>query len=142
MYETVRRYRNVPARSTVATVMKVRVLPLAAALWIGGTGAALAQSIPSVPPDVQNNPIVQSILQAVGGLLQTTNGNTAHGRVTYFRRFELQIETAPNVYRQVHLHQGTIINPRGTTLTPGMTVDISGNAQGDHSLNADSIVAR
>ena len=78
----------------------------------------------------------------VGGLVQTTNGNTAHGRVTYFRRFELQIETAPNIYRQIHLHQGTIINPRGTTLTPGMTVDISGNAQGDHSLNADSIVAR
>ena len=122
--------------------MKVRVLPLAAALWIGGSGAALAQSLPSVPPDVQNNPIVQSILQAVGGLVQTTNGNTAHGRVTYFRRFELQIETAPNIYRQIHLHQGTIINPRGTTLTPGMTVDISGNAQGDHSLNADAIVAR
>jgi uncharacterized protein (DUF1684 family) len=121
--------------------MKVRVLPLTAALWIGATGAALAQGIPSVPPDVQNNPIVQSILQAVGGLVQTTNGNTAHGKVTYFRRFELQVETAPNVYRQIHLHQGTIINPRGTTLTPGMIVDINGAAQGDHSLNADAIVA-
>ena len=108
---------------------------------MGGTGAAYAQSIPAVPPDVQNNPIVQSILQAVGGILQTTNGNTAHGRVTYFRRFELQVETAPNVYRQIHLHQGTIINPRGTTLTPGMIVDVSGNAQTDHSLNADAIIA-
>lgn len=122
--------------------MKARVLTLAAALWIGGTGVALAQGIPSVPPDVQNNPILQSILQAAGGLLQTTNGNTAHGKVTYFRRFELQVETAPNIYRQIHLHHGTIINPRGTTLTPGMTVDISGSAQGDHSLNADSITAR
>lgn len=122
--------------------MKARVLTLAAVLWIGGTGAALAQSVPSVPPDVQNSPIVQSILQAVGGLLQTTNGNTAHGKVTYFRRFDLQIETAPNVYRQIHLHQGTIINPRGTTLSPGMTVEISGSAQADHSLNADSITAR
>jgi hypothetical protein len=108
---------------------------------MGASGAALAQGIPSVPPDVQNNPIVQSILQAVGGILQTTNGNTAHGKVTYFRRFELQVETAPNVYRQIHLHQGTIINPRGTTLTPGMIVDINGAAQGDHSLNADAIVA-
>src|ERR1700686_1262758 len=115
--------------------MKERVLPLAAALWIFGTGAALAQSLPSVPPDVQNNPIVQSILQSVGGLLQTTNGNAAHGKVTYFRRFDLQVETAPNVYRQIHLHQGTIINPRGTTLAPGMTVDVSGAAQADHSLN-------
>lgn len=122
--------------------MKAPVLALAAALWFGGTGAALAQGVPSVPPDVQNNPIVQSILQSVGGLLQTTNGNVAHGKVTYFRRFDLQIETAPNVYRQIHLHQGTIINPRGTTLAPGMTVDVSGTPQADHSLNADSIVAR
>jgi uncharacterized protein (DUF1684 family) len=121
--------------------MKARVLILAATLWIGGTGAALAQGVPSVPPDVQNNPIVQSILQAVGGLLQTTNGNSAHGKVTYFRRFDLQIETAPNVYRQIHLHQGTIINPRGTTLAPGMTVDVSGTTQPDHSLNADAIIA-
>ena len=122
--------------------MKVRVLTLAAILWIGGSAAALAQSVPAIPPDVQNNPIVQSILQAAGGLLQTTNGNTAHGKVTYFRRFDLQVETAPNVYRQIHLHQGTIINPRGTTLAPGMTVDVSGSAQADHSLNADSITAR
>ena len=119
--------------------MKARILPLTAALWIAGAGVAFAQSIPTVPPDVQNNPIVQSILQGVGGLLQTTNGNTAHGKVTYFRRFDLQIETAPNVYRQIHLHQGTIINPRGTTIAPGMTVDVSGTAQADHSLNADSI---
>ena len=121
--------------------MKARVLTLAASFWILGSGAALAQGIPSVPTDVQNNPIIQSILQSVGGLLQTTNGNSAHGRVTYFRRFELQIETAPNIYRQVHLHQGTIINPRGTTLAPGMTVDVSGVTQADHSLNADAIVA-
>lgn len=121
--------------------MKARVLSLAAALWIAGTGAALAQSVPSVPPDVQNNPIVQSILQSVGGLLQTTNGNSAHGKVTYFRRFDLQVETAPNVYRQIHLHQGTMINPRGTTLAPGMVVDVSGTTQSDHSLNADAITA-
>ena len=120
--------------------MKARALSMTLALWALGSGAALAQSLPpSVPPDVQNNPIVQSILQSVGGLLQTTNGNMAHGRVTWFRRFEMQLETAPGVYRQVHLHQGTIINPRGTTITPGMTVDVSGSAQSDHSLNADAI---
>jgi hypothetical protein len=121
--------------------MKARVATFAAALWIGATGSALAQNVPAVPPDVQNNPIVQSIIQGIGGLLQTTNGNTAHGKVTYFRRFDLQVETAPNVYRQIHLHQGTIINPRGTTLTPGMIVDVSGSAQADHSLNADAITA-
>ena len=61
------------------------------------------------------------------------------GKVTYFRRFDLQLETAPNVYREVHLHQGTVIDPRGTSLAPGMTVDVSGSAQSDHSLNADTI---
>jgi len=102
---------------------------------------ASAQSLPSIPPQVQNNPWVQSLIQAAGGLLQTTDGNTAHGRVTYFHRFDLQLETAPNVYRTVHLHQGTVIDPRGTTLTPGMLVDVRGVAQPDHSLDADAIVA-
>jgi hypothetical protein len=125
--------------------MKTRALALTAALWIAASNAALADPlpIPSIPPEVQNNPIVQSVINAIGNvLLQTTNGNTAHGKVTYFRRYDLQVETAPNVYRDVHLHQGTVINPRGTTLVPGMTVDVSGSAQSDHSLNADSITAR
>ena len=57
------------------------------------------------------------LMNAVGNLLlQTTNGNTAHGKVTYFRRYDLQVETAPNVFRDVHLHQGTVINPRGATI--------------------------
>jgi hypothetical protein len=122
--------------------MTKRALGLAAALWISATGMALADPIamPSIPPQIQNNPIVQSVLNAVGNILmQTTNGNTAHGKVTYFRRFDLQVETAPNVYREVHLHQGTVINPRGATLAPGMTVDVNGSAQSDHSLSADTI---
>jgi hypothetical protein len=123
----------------------MKTLALVAALWIAASVPALADppAIPSIPPEIQNNPIVQSVLNAVGNvLLQTTNGNTAHGKVTYFRHFDLQLETAPNVYRDVHLHQGTIINPRGTTLAPGMTVDVNGSAQSDHSLDADTITAR
>jgi hypothetical protein len=129
-------------RKSIGELMKMRALGLVAALWIAGTGVALADpvAIPTVPPEIQNNPIVQSVLNAVGNILmQTTNGNTAHGKVTYFRRFDLQLETAPNVYREVHLHQGTVINPRGVSLTPGMTVDVNGSAQSDHSLNADTI---
>lgn len=101
-----------------------------------------APAMPAIPPEVFNSPLVQSILNALGGLTQTTNGNVAVGKVTYFRRFDLQVETAPAVYRQIHLHQGTIINPRGTTLTPGMYVSVSGAAQHDGSLNADAITVR
>lgn len=101
-----------------------------------------ANALP-IPPGAANNPYVKSILDAVlGGVLQTTNGNSAHGRVTYFRRFDLQLETAPGVYRTVHLHQGTEIDPRGLTLAPGMLVDVRGAAQSDGSLNADAIVKR
>lgn len=96
----------------------------------------------SVPGNLQNSPIVQSVLRALGGITQTTNGNTAHGRVTYFKRFSLQLQTAPGVYRQINLHQGTIIDPRGTSLTEGMTVEVAGNPQNDGSLNADSITVR
>jgi hypothetical protein len=125
--------------------MTTRALALIAALWIATSVPALADppAIPSIPPEIQNNPLVQSLLNAVGNvLLQSTTGNSAHGKVTYFRHFDLQLETAPNVYRDVHLHQGTVIDPRGTTLAPGMTVDVSGSAQSDHSLDADTITAR
>lgn len=123
----------------------MRILALATALWLSTSGVAFADpvALPSIPPEVQNNPLVQSVLQALGSvLLQTTNGNAAHGKVTYFRHFDLQLETAPKVYRDIHLHQGTVINPRGTSLAPGMTVDVSGTALSDHSLNADTITAR
>ncbi len=99
--------------------------------------------IPGVPSSVLNNPAVQSIINAVGGaLLQTTNGPTARGKVTYFKRFDLQLQTAPGVYRSVHLHQGTVINPRGAGIKPGQTVDVSGQTQSDGSLNADTITVR
>jgi hypothetical protein len=120
--------------------MNARVLLFTFTLWFAAAGLALADP-PSIPPSVQNNPVVQSVLNAVNGLLQTTNGNSAHGKVTFFRHFDMQVETAPNVYRDVHLHQGTVINPRGTTLTQGMTVDVSGTVQNDHSLSAETITA-
>jgi hypothetical protein len=104
--------------------------------------SSVIPNIPGLPPGITNNPYVQSVINAVGGLLQSTNGNSAHGVVRYFRHFELQIETAPRVYRDVHLHQGTVINPRGTTLEPGMVVDVAGSAQSDGSLNADTITTK
>ena len=133
---------NVPPTACVASIMMMRAFGLAAALWLSATGIAGADPmvIPSIPPAVLNNPIVQSVLNALGNvLLQTTTGPTAHGKVTYFRRFDMQVETAPNVFRQVRLHQGTVINPRGTTIAPGMTVDVNGSVQDDKSIAADTI---
>jgi len=133
--------------------MKTRVVGMAAAVLCLSASVALADptpapgislpDIPGVPSSVLNNPIVQSIINAVGGsLLQTTTGPTARGKVTYFKRFDLQLQTAPNVYRQIHLHQGTVINPRGASLAPGKLVDVSGAAQSDGSLNADTITVQ
>jgi hypothetical protein len=125
-----------------------RILILAGILCSLTGGIAAADSdprggaFPTVPPEVKNNPYVQSVINALGGVLQTTNGNRAQGKVTFFRRFELQVETAPRVYREIHLHPGTVINPRGTTLTPGQMVEVGGAAQSDGSLNADVITVR
>ena len=98
--------------------------------------------IPTIPPALQNNPYVQSLINSLGGVLQSTNGNHAQGKVKFFKRFELQVETAPRVYREVHLHQGTVINPRGMTLSLGQLVEVSGFAQSDGSLNADVVTIR
>jgi hypothetical protein len=103
---------------------------------------APATTIPGVPSDLQNNPLVKSVIDALGGLLQTTNGNAAAGRVSYFKRFDLQVETAPHVFRSIHLHQGTEIDPRGTSLVPGMSIQIRGSARSDGSLDADVITVQ
>ena len=39
----------------------------------------------------------------------------------------------------VHLHQGTIINPTGTTLQPGMNIRIYGHPNNDGTFEADRI---
>jgi hypothetical protein len=103
-----------------------------------------APAVPGVPlpPSVTNNPLVQDALRAITGAATRELGldpNWSKGRITYFKRFEMQLETVPNKYREIHLHQGTIINPRGTTLAPGMNVRVSGVHQQDGSLNANEI---
>lgn len=104
---------------------------------------ASAPALPlPIPSALLNSPYVQGILNALGGVTQTTNGSTAIGKVTYFKQFELQLETAPSVYRHVRLHQGTVINPRGTTIQPGMSLLVNGSPQNDGSLNADTITLR
>jgi hypothetical protein len=97
-------------------------------------------AVPSIPPGIGN--VVQGILQKLAGdavAPYALDPNHVRGNVTFFRRFDLQVQMPLNTYKQVHLHQGTIINPRGATLSDGQTVDVRGSANSDGSLNADEI---
>ena len=55
------------------------------------------------------------------------------GTVTSFDgRYSLQVRDDRGFIDNVQLHQGTIINPTGLTLAPGMQVTIYGQPQGRH----------
>ena len=61
--------------------------------------------------------------QSSGGTIASVNGTS----------FTLQNGTT------VFLHQGTVINPRGTTLQPGMRVRIFGSSDGYGRINATEV---
>jgi hypothetical protein len=124
--------------------MKSRVVAAAAAVLFSIAAPAAAQQTPapkpSIPPAVTNT--VTTILTRLAGNAAAPYGvdpNHSRGTVTYFRRFDLQIRMPLNAYRDVHLHQGTVINPRGATIQPGQVLDIVGQAQSDGSLDAQTI---
>lgn len=102
--------------------------------------AAPAAPLPTMPPNT--NPVVQSVINALATQLKAQFGwesNRARGVVTYFRRFEMQVQFSNGTYRSIHLHKGTIINPRGFTIQQGQHVDVQGQATSDGSINADVI---
>ncbi len=129
----------------------VAVLTLALSILVAaGSGYAAAQpapqptpvDLPTVPPNTKLDPwtraaIDYALYQLRMGLWR--NANTADGTVTYFHRYDMQVQNGRNSYRNVHLHQGTIINPRGATIQPGQHVQVGGTAQYDGSINADWI---
>ena len=131
--------------------MKSRFVGIFAAVLLSlGASAAFAQStptpspapvaLPTMPPNT--NPIVQTVINAIAGRVKADYGwdaNRARGTVTYFRRFDMQVRFASGQYRTIHLHQGTVINPRGTTIHEGDRVDIAGQGNSDGSLNANTI---
>jgi hypothetical protein len=57
------------------------------------------------------------------------------GRVTGAWPYNLDVSGAPHV----RLHNGTVIEPTGTTLQPGMRVRISGHPNRDGTFEADRI---
>jgi hypothetical protein len=96
--------------------------------------------VPTLPPAAP--PLVQRAIDLGVQILQRNAmnaRNNARGEVTYFRRFEMQVRCGANCYRNVRLHQGTIINPRGGTPGVGTHVDVNGRTDPDGTLEADSI---
>jgi len=99
-------------------------------------------SVPTLPPDGKLNPWARSAIDAVLGTVRATEwklANQSRGEVTYFKKFDMQVKLGQDQFRTIHLHQGTVINPRGTTLAPGQHVEVGGTAQSDGSLNANVI---
>jgi hypothetical protein len=87
-------------------------------------------------------PLVKSLLGATlaAGLLasplaasaQVPGQQQIQGRVTAFDgRFNLHVIQQNGEVDAIQLHQGTIINPTGLTLSPGMTVTVVGEPQGN-----------
>ena len=97
-------------------------------------------TLPSLPPAV--NPYVKEAIDLLTGVVNhqiQQNANNGSGQVSYFKRFEMQIQTGRNSYRSIHLHQGTVINPTGESIAVGDRVEVNGVSQPDGSLAANTI---
>ena len=123
-------------------------------LGLGATSLAGAQSaptpvpvptpiaVPTLPPNTPNSAILQTIMGIGQQILQrqaVNARNNARGTVSYFKRFDMQVQCGPNCYRTIKLHQGTVINPRGATPGVGTMVDVNGRTDPDGTLQADNI---
>ena len=128
------------------------IVTSALVLALGATTLAGAQSapaptptpiaVPTLPPNTPNAGIIQTIIGVGAQILQReqmNNRNNAHGTVSYFKRFDMQVQCGTNCYRNVKLHQGTVINPRGATPGVGTMVDVNGRTDPDGTLQADNI---
>ena len=129
-----------------------RILISALVLALGATTFAAAQStppptpapivVPTLPPNSPNADIIRAAIGIGAQILQQQrqrDANNAYGTVTYYKRFDMQIQCGTNCYRTVRLHQGTVINPRGATPGVGTRVNVNGNGQSDGTLEASTI---
>jgi hypothetical protein len=127
------------------------VLALAATTFAGAQSSPPAPPVPTpipvatLPPAGPNDQIIRDVI-GIGAQILQRNAinarNNARGTVSYFRRFDMQVQCGPNCYRNVRLHPGTIINPRGATPGVGTSVDVNGRTDPDGTLEADNITVR
>ena len=110
---------------------------------LSASGLAAAQTAPSpVPTPSVPSSLQQDAVNALGNLVKGVfgwNDNESIGTVTFYHRYDLQVRQQLNRYRDIHLHRGTVINPRGWTIEPGQQIDVRGHGNPDGSLNADII---
>ena len=96
--------------------------------------------MPTLPASIVNDAI-----NALGGIVKAAygwNDTESLGIVTYYRGYDMQLKMQLNRYRSIHLHRGTVINPRGFSIKEGDTIDVRGRPQADGSLDADMIVVQ
>jgi len=127
------------------------VLALAATTFAGAQSAPPAPAVPTpipvatLPPPSPTDQIIRDVI-GIGVQIIQRNAvnarNNTHGTVSYFRRFDLQVRCGPNCYRNVRLHPGTVINPRGATPGVGTSVDVNGRTDADGTLEADTITVQ
>jgi hypothetical protein len=121
-------------------------------LALGATTLAGAQSapaptpapiaVPTLPPNTPNAGIIRTVIGIGSQIIQRqaiNSRNNARGTVSYFKRFDMQVQCGTNCYRTIRLHQGTVINPRGATPGVGTVVDVNGRTDPDGTLEADNI---
>jgi|SRR5579884_447772 len=124
--------------AAIAAVLFGFSIPAVAATTQAPTPAPTA--VPSVPPNIG-----QQAIDALSNIVRGAFGwsdSESIGTVTFYRGYEMQLRMQLSRYREIHLHRGTVINPRGYTIKPGDTVDVKGRPNSDGSLNADMIVVR
>lgn len=126
---------------------------LSVALGAAGTATAVASpnptptpvNLPTLPPDPHLDPYAKIGLDILTGAIRQSIANqqgSTSGQVSYFRRFDMQVQTGRNGYRSIRLHQGTIINPRGESISIGQQVDVSGVALSDGTIDANVITIK
>ncbi|HEX3550124.1 MAG TPA: hypothetical protein VHT53_07095 [Candidatus Elarobacter sp.] len=97
--------------------------------------------VATLPPS-PNNGVLNTILGIGQQIIQRqmiNARNNARGTVSYFKKFDMQVQCGTNCYRTVKLHPGTVINPRGATPGTGTWVDVNGRTDANGTLEADNI---
>jgi hypothetical protein len=92
---------------------RILAIPMLAAL-LAGAGAIASTAAPAA---AQYAPYAYGPYQ---------RQNVVNGIVTYFYQFNMTIQAPSGAIIPVQLHQGTIINPLGLSLAPGMPVTVRG----------------